>query len=101
MVYQASQMSGENLETDYMMRMAGVGTSFQERQRERVRFPECVADLAKRLLAVHRQAQNGTIWGPQLEATLHSPYTPGYIGSPSLGWMGRCIVQWKDKWGRH
>ena len=44
------------METDYMMRMAGVGTSFQEIQRERVRFPECVADLAEGLLAVHRQA---------------------------------------------
>ena len=78
-------MSGENLETDYMMRMAGGETSFQERQRERVRFPECVEDLAEGLLAVHRQAQNKTIWGPQLEATLHLLFTPVYIGSPSLG----------------
>ena len=39
--------------------------------------------------------------GPSVGGHYPLPLYPGYIGFPSLEWMGRWIFQWKDKWGRH
>ena len=61
-----------------MRRMMGVGPSFQEIQKYWVRFPEQTEYLETGFLVAHRQAQNGTIWGPQWEAT-PTPLTPQVI----------------------
>ena len=96
-------MDGEHLEAAYKRHMAGVGPSFRERQRERVRCPEYVAYLTAELLATHRQDQHVTGQGPQWDNT-PVPLEPrlymvsftkvdGMVGSPVKVCRGRMTTR--------
>ena len=49
--------------------ITGLGRSFWERQKDRVRFPECEVELSAGSLSAHYQAQQSKEWTPPMVDT--------------------------------
>ena len=92
MVFQPFGMYGEHSDHAYERKMTGARPYFLERKQERVHCPECAANLLEWLLEENCQAQNGTSWVTQWEATpqpmeprlymVSLPRADGSIGYP-------------------
>ena len=59
MVFQPRRAVGARADKAYKRRITGEGKNYQERQRGWVQCTECGKDLARGLLAIHFQTQNG------------------------------------------
>ena len=59
MVFHPCQAAGTHLEAAYGRRMAGAGTSYQERKRGRVLCKECREEMDLGSMAGHTHTQNG------------------------------------------
>ena len=86
------------LRTAYTQRMIGVGTSFCERQQERLQCLECELDLESRSLMAHFHAHHGKERPPQWEKLYATPKpilyrvsfprSDGFTGCPVGGCEG-------------
>ena len=76
MVYQLCHYTGSQLTDAYTRQIKGEVPTYLERQRERVRFPDCGVDLETYLLVTHHHKNHGRGKEHQREESL--PHTEEY-----------------------